>query len=213
MEDNTINTDNQEQNKDINSNQQIYEEEADLQDIHKVEETQEKPKRGNMFAKKDKKIQQIEELKTSIEKLQTEKAEFQDKFLRLYSEFDNYRKRTQKEKLDIIKTASENIILNLLPIIDDMERAIAFNEKNQMDDVSVKEGLTLILQKLKTMLKQKGLAEIKTENEPFSTDFHEAISTVPAEKEEDKGKILEEIQKGYTLNDKVIRFSKVIIYQ
>ncbi|OQA88425.1 MAG: heat shock protein GrpE [Bacteroidetes bacterium ADurb.Bin234] len=94
-----------------------------------------------------------------------------------------------------------------------MERAIAFNEKNQMDDVSVKEGLTLILQKLKTMLKQKGLAEIKTENEPFSTDFHEAISTVPAEKEEDKGKILEEIQKGYTLNDKVIRFSKVIIYQ
>jgi molecular chaperone GrpE len=195
MEDNTINTDNQEQNKDINSNQQIYEEEADLQDIHKVEETQEKPKRGNMFAKKDKKIQQIEELKTSIEKLQTEKAEFQDKFLRLYSEFDNYRKRTQKEKLDIIKTASENIILNLLPIIDDMERAIAFNEKNQTDDVSVKEGLTLILQKLKTMLKQKGLAEIKTENEPFSTDFHEAISTVPAEKEEDKGKILEEIQK------------------
>ncbi len=213
MEDNTINTDNQEQNKDINSNQQVRKEEVDLQDIHKVEETQEKPKRGNMFAKKDKKIQQIEELKTSIEKLQTEKAEFQDKFLRLYSEFDNYRKRTQKEKLDIIKTASENIILNLLPIIDDMERAIAFNEKNQMDDVSVKEGLTLILQKLKTMLKQKGLAEIKTENEPFSTDFHEAISTVPAEKEEDKGKILEEIQKGYTLNDKVIRFSKVIIYQ
>lgn len=213
MEDNTINTDNQEQNKDINSNQQVRKEEVELQDIHKEEETQEKPKRGNMFAKKDKRMQQIEELKASTEKLQAEKAELQDKFLRLYSEFDNYRKRTQKEKLDIIKTASENIILNLLPIIDDMERAIAFNEKNQMDDVSVKEGLTLILQKLKTMLKQKGLAEIKTENEPFSTDFHEAISTVPAEKEEDKGKILEEIQKGYTLNDKVIRFSKVIIYQ
>ncbi|HOS15864.1 MAG TPA: nucleotide exchange factor GrpE [Bacteroidales bacterium] len=213
MEDNTINTDNQEQNKDINSNQQVRKEEVELQDIHKEEETQEKPKRGNMFAKKDKRMQQIEELKASTEKLQAEKAELQDKFLRLYSEFDNYRKRTQKEKLDIIKTASENIILNLLPIIDDMERAIAFNEKNQTDDVSVKEGLTLILQKLKTMLKQKGLAEIKTENEPFSTDFHEAISTVPAEKEEDKGKILEEIQKGYTLNDKVIRFSKVIIYQ
>lgn len=213
MEDNTINTDNQEQNKDINSNQQVRKEEVELQDIHKEEETQEKPKRGNMFAKKDKRMQQIEELKASTEKLQAEKAELQDKFLRLYSEFDNYRKRTQKEKLDIIKTASENIILNLLPIIDDMERAIAFNEKNQTDDVSVKEGLTLILQKLKTMLKQKGLAEIKTENETFSTDFHEAISTVPAEKEEDKGKILEEIQKGYTLNDKVIRFSKVIIYQ
>jgi molecular chaperone GrpE len=213
MEDNTINTDCQEQNTDINSNQQVHDKEVDLNDIHKDEETQEKPKRGNMFGKKDKKIQQIEELKASTEKLQAEKAELQDKFLRLYSEFDNYRKRTQKEKLDIIKTASEHIILCLLPIIDDMERAIAFNEKNQIDDVSVKEGLTLILQKLKTMLKQKGLAEIKTENEPFSTDLHEAISTVPAVKEEDKGKILEEIQKGYTLNDKVIRFSKVIIYQ
>lgn len=213
MEDNTINTDNQEQNKEIDSNQQVHEEETDLRDNLQDEDTHEKSKRGNMFGKKDKKIQQIEELKASNEKLQAEKAELQDKFLRLYSEFDNYRKRTQKEKLDIIKTASEQIILSLLPIMDDMERAIAFNEKNQIDDVNVKEGLTLILQKLKTMLKQKGLAEIKTENETFCTDFHEAISTVPAEKEENKGKILEEIQKGYTLNDKVIRFSKVIIYQ
>lgn len=195
MEDNTINTDNQEQNKDINSNQQVRKEEVELQDIHKEEETQEKPKRGNMFAKKDKRMQQIEELKASTEKLQAEKAELQDKFLRLYSEFDNYRKRTQKEKLDIIKTASENIILNLLPIIDDMERAIAFNEKNQTDDVSVKEGLTLILQKLKTMLKQKGLAEIKTENEPFSTDFHEAISTVPAERKKIKVKYWKKYKK------------------
>lgn len=213
MEDNTINTENQNINQDINNNNPIREEETEKQDVGKEEETQEKPKRNNMFGKKDKKMQQMEELKASTEKLQAEKAELQDKFLRLYSEFDNYRKRTQKEKLDIIKTASENMIIGLLPIIDDMERAIAFNEKNQTDDVSIKEGLTLILQKLKTMLKQKGLAEIKTENENFNTDFHEAISTVPVEKEEDKGKILEEIQKGYTLNDKVIRYSKVIIYQ
>jgi molecular chaperone GrpE len=131
----------------------------------------------------------------------------------LYSEFDNYIKRTQKEKLDIIKNASESIILQLLPTIDDMERAIMFNDKTEVSDVSVKEGLVLIFQKLKNMLKQKGLEEIKTKDETFNTDFHEAITTVPAEKEEDKGKILEEIQKGYKLNDKVIRFSKVVIYQ
>ncbi len=131
----------------------------------------------------------------------------------MYSEFDNYIKRTQKEKLDIIKNASESIILQLLPTIDDMERAIMFNDKTEVSDVSVKEGLVLIFQKLKNMLKQKGLEEIKTKDETFNTDFHEAITTVPAEKEEDKGKILEEIQKGYKLNDKVIRFSKVVIYQ
>ena len=166
-----------------------------------------------MFGKKDKKTQQIEELKLANDKLLSEKAEIQDKFLRLYSEFDNYRKRTQKEKLDIIKNASESIILQLLPTIDDMERAIMFNDKTEVSDVSVKEGLVLIFQKLKNMLKQKGLEEIKTKDETFNTDFHEAITTVPAEKEEDKGKILEEIQKGYKLNDKVIRFSKVVIYQ
>lgn len=174
---------------------------------------EEKPKKTSVFGKKDKKIQQIEELKAENDKLQAEKAEIHDKFIRLYSEFDNYRKRTQKEKLDIIKTASENIIISLLPVIDDMERAVKFNETAEVDDASIKEGLLLILQKTKTMLKQKGLEEIKTENEIFNTDYHEAITTVPADKEEDKGKILEEVQKGYTLNNKVIRFSKVVIYQ
>ena len=171
-----------------------------------------KPKSG-IFSKKDKKSQQLEDLKATNEKLQAEKAEIHDKFLRLYSEFDNFRKRTQKEKIDIIKNASESVITQLLPIIDDMERAIAFNDKLEGVDPSIKEGLVLILQKTKALLKQKGLEEIITEDQLFNTDFHEAVTTVPAEKEEDKGKILEEVQKGYTLNDKVIRYSKVVIYQ
>lgn len=210
MEDNTKKSEDQEINQDTNSNNIPSD---PIIDNNAAEDDEEKPRRSSMFGKKDKKIQQIEEFKLANEKLLSEKAEIQDKFLRLYSEFDNYRKRTQKEKLDVIKNASENIILQLLPIIDDMERAIAFNDKPEVNDVSVKEGLALILQKLKNMLKQKGLEEIKTKDETFNTDFHEAITTVPAEKEEDKGKILEEIQKGYALNDKVIRFSKVVIYQ
>jgi len=210
MEDNTKKSEDQEINQDTDSNNIPSD---PIIDNNAADGDEEKPKRSSMFGKKDKKTQQIEELKLANEKLLSEKAEIQDKFLRLYSEFDNYRKRTQKEKLDVIKNASENIILQLLPIIDDMERAIAFNDKPEVNDVSVKEGLALILQKLKNMLKQKGLEEIKTKDETFNTDFHEAITTVPAEKEEDKGKILEEIQKGYALNDKVIRFSKVVIYQ
>ncbi|MDD3280241.1 MAG: nucleotide exchange factor GrpE [Bacteroidales bacterium] len=210
MEDNTKKSEDQEINQDTDSNNIPSD---PIIDNNAADEDEEKPRRSNMFGKKDKKTQQIEELKLANEKLLSEKAEIQDKFLRLYSEFDNYRKRTQKEKLDVIKNASENIILQLLPIIDDMERTIVFNDKPEVNDVSVKEGLILILQKLKNMLKQKGLEEIKTKDETFNTDFHEAITTVPAEKEEDKGKILEEIQKGYALNDKVIRFSKVVIYQ
>ena len=182
-------------------------------EVNQIEKEEKQKKSGVFGNKKDKKNQQLEELKTANEKLQIEKAEIHDKFLRLYSEFDNYRKRTQKEKLDMIKSASENIIVQLLPVVDDMERAIAFNKKNEADNASLIEGLSLILQKTKTILKQKGLEEISTKDQIFNTDFHEAVTTVPADKEENKGKILEEIQKGYTLNDKVIRYSKVVIYQ
>lgn len=200
-----------------NSEDKIHENNEELAKQTKEENhahaEEEKPKKSGMFNKKDKKNQACEELKSEYESLQIEKAELHDKFLRLYSEFDNYRKRTNKEKLDIIKTASESLILQLLPIIDDMERAVAFNEENNVSDATLIEGFALILQKIKTTLKQKGLEEIVVKDQFFDTDFHEAVTTVPAEKEEDKGKILEEIQKGYTLNEKVIRYSKVVIYQ
>jgi len=169
-------------------------------------------KKGGLFSKKEKshKKPKNEEV---IEQLKGEMVELQNKFLRLYSEFDNYRKRTQKEKLDIIKNASENLIVALLPVLDDMERAIKYAAKPDVDSVAIIEGEHLILQKLKGLLKQKGLAPIETENAKFDTDFHEAVSIVPAPSEEEKGSILEEVEKGYLLNDKIIRFSKVVIYQ
>ena len=164
-------------------------------------------KKGGFFSKKDKPH------KKEIEQLKAENAELQDKFLRLYSEFDNYRKRTQKEKLDVIKNASEGLIVSLLPVLDDMERAVQYAAKPDVATAAILEGEQLILQKIKGLLKQKGLAPIETENAKFDIDFHEAVSIVPSPSEEEKGLILEEVEKGYTLNDKVIRFSKVVIYQ
>ncbi|HOF16501.1 MAG TPA: nucleotide exchange factor GrpE [Bacteroidales bacterium] len=213
MEDNSKKIKNQPEEETIEQTAELDNEAIAVENTDNEEQPKEQAKKSGIFSKKDKKSQQLEDLKATNEKLQAEKAEIHDKFLRLYSEFDNFRKRTQKEKIDIIKNASESVITQLLPIIDDMERAIAFNDKLEGVDPSIKEGLVLILQKTKTLLKQKGLEEIITEDQFFNTDFHEAVTTVPAEKEEDKGKILEEVQKGYTLNDKVIRYSKVVIYQ
>jgi molecular chaperone GrpE len=136
-------------------------------------------------------------------------AELNDKFLRLYSEFDNFRKRTVKERIDLIKTASEDIIRTLLPVIDDLERALA-SMKDQSDNASF-EGINLIYQKFKNILSQKGVEEIKTLGETFNTDFHEAVTTIPSENEEQKGKVVEVIEKGYLINGKVIRFAKVIV--
>ncbi|MCL2132254.1 MAG: nucleotide exchange factor GrpE [Lentimicrobiaceae bacterium] len=175
-------------------------------------ETADENKKGGFFSKKDK-SQKKPKNEEVIAQLKTENAELQDKFLRLYSEFDNYRKRTQKEKLDIIKNASENLIVALLPVLDDMERAVKYAAKPDADAAAIHEGEQLILQKIKGLLKQKGLTPIETENAKFDTDFHEAVSMVPASSEEEKGMILEEVEKGYMLNEKVIRFSKVVIYQ
>ena len=172
-------------------------------------------KKGGLFSKKDKsqKKAKNEAIENEIEQLRTSLAELQEKFLRVYSEFDNYRKRTQKEKLDIIKNASENLIISLLPVLDDMERAAKYAAKSDADINAIQEGEQLIIQKMKGLLKQKGLSPIETAEAKFDTDFHEAVSMVPAPSEEEKGMILEEVEKGYLLNDKVIRFSKVVIYQ
>lgn len=136
-------------------------------------------------------------------------AELNDKFLRLYSEFDNFRKRTIKERIDLIKTSSEDIIRNLLPVIDDLERALA-SMKDQPDNASF-EGINLIYLKFINILSQKGVEEIKTLGEHFNTDFHEAVTTIPPENEEQKGKVVAVIEKGYLINGKVIRFAKVIV--
>jgi len=150
------------------------------------------------------------ELMEQIAALTAEKEELNDRFLRLYSEFENYKKRTNKEKIDLIATASEKVILGLLPIVDDYERAIAHNE-NIEDSAILKEGFDLIYHKLLALLKHFEVEEIIALNETFDTDLHEAITHIPAQNEEDKGKITNVTQKGYKLKDKVIRFAKVVV--
>lgn len=169
---------------------------------------EEKPEKGH----KNRNQRKMDALRQDNEKIAQEKAEIHDKYIRLYSEFDNYRRRTQREKLDLIKNASEQIIVGLLPVLDDMERALQYSAQTEGEEAE-KEGMLLIYNKLKTFLTQQGLEAIQAIGEPFDVDLHEAVTTVPAEKEEDKGRVLDETQKGYKLNEKVIRFSKVVIYQ
>lgn len=151
--------------------------------------------------------------KTSVDKKLKELAEknneLNDKFLRLYSEFDNYRKRTIKEKIDLQKSASRDLIDDLLPVLDDFERALqAFNEDNANSDMF--KGIELIYNKLFNLLSQKGLEPMNSMGTDFNTDYHEAITNIETG-DEHKGKVVDVIQKGYLLNDKVLRFAKVVV--
>jgi len=137
-------------------------------------------------------------------------AEMQDKYIRLSAEFDNYRKRTLREKMDITKTAGESIILSILPVIDDFDRALLSME-GTTDANSIKTGIDLIYNKLTAFLKKNGVKEIEAFNLEFNADHHEAVTKIPAPDESLKGKVVDVIQKGYSLNDKVIRFPKVIV--
>ncbi len=133
-----------------------------------------------------------------------------DKNLRLMAEFDNYRKRTLKEKADLIKNAGERIFSDMLPLVDDFERALEAMDSAE-DVAAVKEGVDLIYNKVISFLNSNGVKSIPTENEAFNVDMHEAVTTFPAPSEDMKGKIIDCTTKGYTLNDKVIRFAKVVV--
>jgi len=165
--------------------------------------------------KEDNEVDDEEDIKSEeldpLEKLQDELAEAKDKFLRLYSEYDNFRRRTAKEKLELMQTANENLMLTLLPVLDDFERAeSAFSDETKIE--AVKEGVTLISQKFVNSLQQKGLKEMDTsEGSEFDTDLHEAITQIPAPKKKLKGKIVDTVEKGYYLGDKVIRHARVVI--
>ena len=188
------------------------EEQEKTDNLSEKEENTDKNKKGFFGKKKDKEKEKIQELQAEIEKLNAEKAELNDRFLRLFSEFDNYKKRVSKEKLDLISTASEKVIVSILPIIDDFERAITANEKADNID-SIKEGFNLIYNKLLQMMKRFDVEEIQAKGEEFNTDFHEAVTHFPAQKEEDKGKVIDVTEKGYKLKDKVIRYAKVVVGQ
>ncbi len=142
--------------------------------------------------------------------LEEQIAEWKDKYIRLSAEFDNYRRRTLKEKSELIQSGGEDTIKAVLPIVDDFERAIKSMEQST-DVVAVKEGVDLIFNKFKDILKQKGVAEIVAQNCDFNIDMHEAITKIPAPTPELVGKVVDVLQTGYTLNEKVIRFSKVVI--
>jgi molecular chaperone GrpE len=150
------------------------------------------------------------ELENKIAELSAGLAASNDKYIRLSAEFDNFRKRTLKEKMDLMKTASENVLVNFLPVIDDVERAMSAIEISDNLETT-KEGISLIYNKFKDFTKQNGVVEMEAKGLVLDTDKHEAITKMPAPGEELKGKIIEVVQKGYLLNDKVIRFAKVVI--
>jgi molecular chaperone GrpE len=158
-------------------------------------------------------VQETVAEETVVEPTSEEKyAELNDKFLRLYSEFDNYRKRTNKEKLELISTASSGVIKDLVAVLDDFERAITNNETVD-DTTSLKEGFQLIYNKLKSTLETKGLKPMVSKGEVFDSELHEAIANIPAPSDDLKGKIVDDVEKGYYIHDKVIRYAKVVVGQ
>lgn len=147
---------------------------------------------------------------TEEEKLKAEVAEWQNKHLRLYAEFDNFKRRTSKERLELLQIAGKDVIVDLLPVLDDFERAQKSME-TATDIEAVKEGVKLVHHKLKNTLVNKGLKEMEAKGKEFNADVHEGITSIPAPSGDLKGKVIDELEKGYYLNDKVIRFAKVII--
>jgi molecular chaperone GrpE len=155
------------------------------------------------------------EIQTEKEKLteaEAQIADLKDRYLRSVAEFDNYRKRTLKEKTELILNGGERVITAILPVVDDLERALSTMDKVE-DVASVKKGVDLIYQKFSTVLKGLGLKRIDTQDEDFNTDYHEAIAMVPVTEDDKKGKIIDCVQSGYMLNDKVIRHAKVAVGQ
>ncbi|MBR5934573.1 MAG: nucleotide exchange factor GrpE [Bacteroidaceae bacterium] len=169
---------------------------ASAQEQETAEQQQEEPKE--------------ETVEDKLAKAEAEAADLKDRLLRQMAEFDNYRKRTMKEKADIILNGSAGVVTDILPVIDDLERAIANSAKSE-DFGALKEGIELIYNKLMHILEQKGLQKISPKNEPFDTDFHEAIAMIPAPSEDLKGKVLDCAIDGYKLNDKVLRHAKVAV--
>lgn len=147
---------------------------------------------------------------SATEKASREVAELKDKYLRLYADFENFRRRTAKEKLDLISNANEGVLQALIPVVDDFERAMQSIEHTN-DVTALKEGVSLIYTKLFKTLEGKGLKPMVSKGEPFDADLHESVTQFPAPTDDLKGKVIDEIEKGYYLNDKVIRFAKVIV--
>ena len=182
--------------------------EEQLTDVN--EQTVEETVENNNEAGADEEAPKEETVEDKLAAAEAKVAEMQDKYLRQVAEFDNYRKRTIKEKAELILNGGENTITAILPILDDMERALATMDKLE-DVAAVKEGVELIFQKFIKVLGEQGVKKIETENADFNVDLHEAIAQVPAPSDELKGKVMDCVKTGYTLNDKVIRHAQVAV--
>lgn len=169
-------------------------------------ETVQRPENENQQASQEAPVEELNELDT----LKKEVEEQKEKFIRLYAEFDNYKRRNAKERVELIQTAGREVIQSMLEVLDDCERAE--KQMNQSDDLKqIREGIGLVFSKFRNILQSRGLKEMKSIGEAFNPDFHEAITEIPVPDETMKGKIVDEVEKGYTLNDKIIRFSKVVV--
>ena len=191
--------------KDINKEQ----ESIDAQDVEQKEQNP-----GNEAAETaedaSKNVKDETPAKSEAETLKEQLDAANDKYLRLAAEFDNYRRRTAKERLELISSASEKVLKDILPIVDDFQRALNAMPNNE-ETKAVKEGTDLIYNKLVAMLKASGVSEVKAVGEEFNTEFHEAVAQFPAQDENQKNKIIDVVQAGYTLNGKVIRYAKVVV--
>ncbi len=186
----------------------VNEQENGAEEVTKEQQEapQDTAKNEDKHDKKSKKDKKNEEL----EKVTNELTELQNKHIRLQAEFDNFRKRTLKEKTELMKSGGENVLMSIIPVVDDFERAlVAFAEVEEENPL--KQGVTLIYTKFRDFLKQNGVKEIEAKEQDFDTDLHEAPTKIPAPTEELKGKVVDVVQKGYMLHDKVIRFAKVVI--
>ncbi len=187
-----------------NEKKNISEEEVRENPENKDKKTQEESKNSQKKHRKTK-SEEITELKEQL-------AELNDKYLRLFSDFDNYRKRSNAEKLELIKTASREVIEGLLSVLDDFDRALQHLKEQGADEQTI-QGVELIYNKLFTFLKQKGLEPMDSQGKEFNTDYHDAVTQIPAPSEDMKGKVVDVIQKGYLLNGNIIRHAKVVVGQ
>lgn len=201
----------------VNEEMETQTPETPQEEAQKQTPEQETKKEKKGFLKRDAKKEKIEELENKIAELEKQMAEKdnqigkdKDDYIRLMAEFDNFRRRTSQEKLEMISMASTETIKGLLPVLDDCERALKVLQDSDDSDAA-KEGTELIYNKLMAYLKSKGLAVIEAMGETFDTDLHEAVAQFPVPEEDKKGKVFDVVQTGYTLNGKVIRFAKVVV--
>ena len=195
---------NQPLEEEVLKNEEVMEETAQAEENQQEETAQEEAPAAEQTVE--------EQLANMLEEAQQMVREEKDKYLRLSAEFDNYRKRTLKEKAELIKNGGEKTLTAILPVLDDFERALK-NLESSEETKAMKEGVELIFCKFQKILGQEGLQKIETEGQAFDTDFHEAIALIPAPSEDLKGKILDCVQTGYMLNEKVIRHAKVAVAQ